>query len=143
MRLAVQHRLANFVIRRLPEIGQPDVIVAVLKSRMDRGHVDLLAHDCDHVRAALAKGAEREPNRGSDSPANQPLDVVELHARHRLAVDADDFVARFHSGMEGRRALDRLDEDALGARVLYDVHADAAEVAAFERLLEASDFAGR
>ena len=80
---------------------------------------------------------------GSRPAADEVLDFVEFQPGHRLAVDGQDLVADLDARAIRRRTFNRRDDDRFAARILLDVHADAAEVAAFERLFEAVDLARR
>ena len=78
LRFSGQHRLAHFVVRGLAEVGQTDVIVAVLGHfGMHRRNVDLLAHDRDRTRATGADRFYDQHDGGADLAPDQMLDIVE------------------------------------------------------------------
>ena len=85
---------------------------------------------------------ERQRHDGADRSADLALDDVDLLARRRAAVDRDDHVARTHAGLDRRIAVDRIGDDR-ALLVLLDVDADAAEVAAAQRLVEPVDLLRR
>ena len=74
--------------------------------------------------------------------ANASLDVVEREAGGGLVVDRDDRIAGAYAGADRGIAFDRVDENRARLRILADVHADAAEVAALEFFVERADRVG-
>ena len=65
--------------------------------------------------------------------------VVEREAGRRATVDRDDRIAGAYAGADRRVAFDRVDQHRAGLRILADVDADAAEVAALEFFIERAD----